>query len=113
MFHMISFLIAQSPALPLVGEVPDVLRELRDLCATGRTAASSSVAPINRRDQKLDDLNWSNCGIDAVRGGAVREEDSIITAENGFTGITYLPPGTSPDSHIEMLVKGTGPAAEA
>lgn len=71
------------------------------------------VEPINRRDQKLDDTLWTNGGIDEVRGGAVREEDSIITAENGFTGITYLPPGTSPDSHIEMLVKGTGPADPA
>ena len=67
------------------------------------------VEPINRRDQKLDDLNWTNGGIDAVRGGAVREEDSVITPENGFVGITYLPPGTSPDSYIEMLVKGSGP----
>lgn len=65
------------------------------------------VEPINRRDQKLDDLIWTNGGIDAVR-----EEDSIITAENGFRGITYLPPGTSPDSHIEMLVKGRAPAAQ-
>ena len=71
------------------------------------------VEPINRRDQKLDDLNWTNGGIDAVRGGAVREEDSIITAENGFRGITYLPPGTSPDSYIEMLVKGSRPADQA
>ena len=70
------------------------------------------VEPINRRDQKLDDLGWTTGGIDAVRGGAVREEDSSITSENGFRGITYLPPGTSPDSYIEMLVKGTGPAPQ-
>lgn len=70
------------------------------------------VEPINRRDQKLDDVIWTNGGIDAVRGGAVREEDSIITPENGFTGITYLPPGTSPDAYIEALVKGGGPAAQ-
>jgi hypothetical protein len=43
--------------------------------------------PINRRDQKVDDLNWTHGGIEAVRGGAIREEDSI-TAENGFRGIT-------------------------
>ena len=71
------------------------------------------VEPINRRDQKLDDVNWTNGGIDAVRGGAVLEEDSIITSENGFTGITYLPPGTSPDSYIEMLVKGSGQTDQA
>jgi membrane protease YdiL (CAAX protease family) len=44
---------------------------------------------------------------------AIREEDSIITTENGFRDITYLPPGTSPDSHIEMLVKGSAPADQA
>lgn len=68
------------------------------------------VEPINRRDQKLDDRLWTNGGIDDVRGGSVREEDSIITPANGFTGITYLPPGTSPDAFIEMLVKGRAPA---
>lgn len=77
-----------------------------------RTGRVFCVEPINRRDQKLDDVIWTNGGIDAVRGGALREEDSIITAENGFTGITYLPPGTSPDSYIDMLVKGTGPAGQ-
>ncbi|WP_420125534.1 hypothetical protein [Longimicrobium sp.] len=70
------------------------------------------VEPINRRDQKLDDLNWTNGGIDTVRGGAVREEDSIITAKNGFRAITYLPPGTSPDGYIEMLVKGSPSATQ-
>ena len=67
------------------------------------------VEPINRRDQKLDDKQWENGGIDLVRGGAVREEDSIITPENGFTGITWLPPGTSPEGYIETLLRGTGP----
>ncbi len=71
------------------------------------------VEPINRRDQKLDDKLWTNGGIDDVHGGSVREEDSIITSGNGFTGITWLPPGTSPDAFIEMLVKGTAPADPA
>ncbi len=70
------------------------------------------VEPINRRDQKLDDVNWTNGGIDAVRGGAIREEDSIITPENGFRDITWLPPGTSPDGWIEMRLKDTGPAGQ-
>ena len=77
-----------------------------------RSGRTFCVEPINRRDQKLDDRLWTNGGIDDVRGGSVREEDSIITPENGFTGITYLPPGTSPDSFIEMLVKGSGPAGQ-
>lgn len=64
------------------------------------------VEPVNRRDQKLDDQTWSNGGIDQVLGGAIREEDSIITPENGFTNITWLPPGTSPEGYVEMLLKG-------
>lgn len=64
------------------------------------------VEPINRRDQKLDDQQWTNGGIDQVRGGAVPEEESIITPENGFHNISILPPGTSPDAFVEMLVKG-------
>jgi len=79
---------------------------IRDL----RSGRVFCVEPINRRDQKLDDLNWSNGGIDPVRGGAVAEADSIITPENGFHGITYLPPGTSPDGYVEMLLNGP-PAA--
>jgi hypothetical protein len=70
------------------------------------------VEPINRRDQKLDDQQWTNGGIDQVRGGAIHEDESIITRENGFTNITHLPPGTSPDSFIEMLVNGQVQAGE-
>jgi hypothetical protein len=70
------------------------------------------VEPINRRDQKLDDQQWTNGGIDQVRGGAVPEDESIITPENGFKNITYLPPGTSPDGFIEMLLDGRAEAGE-
>jgi hypothetical protein len=70
------------------------------------------VEPINRRDQKLDDQQWTNGGIDQVRGGAVLDEESIITPENGFKNITYLPPGTSPDGFIEMLLEGQAEAGE-
>jgi hypothetical protein len=70
------------------------------------------VEPINRRDQKLDDQQWSNGGIDQVRGGAVPEDESIITPENGFKNITYLPPGTSPDGFIQMLLEGQAEAGE-
>jgi hypothetical protein len=70
------------------------------------------VEPINARDQKLDDKLWSNGGIDQVRGGAIPEEESIITPENGFQNITYLPPGTSPDGFIDMLLKREGPAPQ-
>jgi len=69
------------------------------------------VEPINRRDQRLDDLAWSNGGIDPVRGGAIAEADSVITPENGFRNITYLPPGTSPDGYVDMLLRGESPPA--
>ena len=69
------------------------------------------VEPINRRDQKLHDLGWINGGIDPVTGGSVAEADSIITPENGFRDITYLPPGSSPDGYVEMLLKGQSPEA--
>lgn len=64
------------------------------------------VEPISERAQKLEDRQWSNGGIDQVRGGSIREDESIILAENGFTGITYLPPGTSPDAFIQALLEG-------
>ena len=70
------------------------------------------VEPINRRDQKLDDQQWTNGGIDQVRGGAVPEDESIITPENGFKNITCLPPGTSPDGFIQMLLDGRAEAGE-
>ncbi|HEY7767533.1 hypothetical protein [Longimicrobium sp.] len=63
------------------------------------------VEPINRRNQKLDGQTWTNGGIDQVRGGAIPEEESIITPENGFGEITWLPPGTSPDGFKDMLLK--------
>jgi hypothetical protein len=64
------------------------------------------IEPLSERAQKLEDRQWSNGGIDQVRGGSIREEESIIRAENGFTGITYLPAGTSPDAYIQALVGG-------
>lgn len=64
------------------------------------------VEPISARDQKREDVTWSSGGIDAVGGGSIREEDSIITPENGFTNITRLPPGVSPDMFIEALIRG-------
>mgnify|MGYP006157122777 CR=1 FL=1 len=70
------------------------------------------VEPINRRDQKLDDQQWTNGGIDQVRGGAVLEDESIITPENGFKNITHLPPGTSPDGFIQMLLESQAEAGE-
>lgn len=70
---------------------------------TGRTFC---IEPISDRAQKVDDQQWTNGGIDPVRGGAIREEESVITPENGFVNIAHLPPGTSPDGYIQMLLRG-------
>lgn len=70
-----------------------------------RTGRTFCVEPISERNQKIDDLQWSNGGIQRVHGGSVTEEESIITPENGFENITYLPPGTSPEGYIEMLLR--------
>lgn len=64
------------------------------------------VEPLHDRNQKRDDLTWSNGGIDAVRGGSISPDESVITPENGFRNITVLPPGISPQGYIEMLLDG-------
>ncbi len=63
------------------------------------------MEPISERGQKQEDQTWTNGGIDQVRGGSIREEESIITPENGFTGIAVLPPGVSPDAFIQALIR--------
>lgn len=71
------------------------------------------VEPIAERNQKIDDAAFKNGGIsgDEVKnkhlGGSIREEDSIITPENGFKNIVMLPPGTSPNGYIEDLLNET------
>ena len=73
-----------------------------------RTGRRFCVEPISDRGQKREDVTWTNGGIDPVRGGSIREDESVITTENGFTGITFLEPGVSPDAFIEALVRGDG-----
>ena len=70
-----------------------------------RTGRRFCIEPISERDQRQEEKTWTNGGIDQVRGGSIREDESIITAENGFTGITTLPPGVSPDAFIEALIR--------
>lgn len=80
----------------------------RDL-KTGRTFC---IEPVSDRGQKLDDQQWTNGGIDQVHGGAIREEDSIITPENGFRDIVFLPAGMSPDAYVESRLRGEGGVTE-
>ena len=69
------------------------------------------VEPIAERNEKIDGQVFKNGGIsgDGVKndqkGGALRESDSFITPENGFTHITTLPAGTSPNGYIEYLCR--------
>ena len=70
-----------------------------------KTGRLFCVEPLSERSQKIDDKQWSNGGITQVRGGSVPEAESVITPENGFTNITHLPPGTSPEGYIEALLR--------
>lgn len=71
------------------------------------------VEPIAARNEKITDREFTNGGYDGESvknksqslGGSVHEEDSIITKENGFTHITTLPPGYSPNGYIEYLCR--------
>lgn len=62
----------------------------------------------NGREQ-WGDLNPSTGKIEGNYGdknlGAIHEDDSIITEENGFKNIVDLKPGQSPDSYINELLK--------
>ena len=74
-----------------------------------RSGRTFCVEPIAERNQKVDGQVFTNGGIggDEVKnkqlGGSIREEDSIITSENGFKTIFTLPPGHSPNGFIESL----------
>ena len=58
------------------------------------------VEPIsNHPDRNAD---WTNGGIDKIKGGAIRPEDSIIKDDEV---ITTLGPGESPLSFINNLLR--------
>ncbi|HEX7243791.1 MAG TPA: hypothetical protein VF263_26120 [Longimicrobiaceae bacterium] len=69
-----------------------------------RSGRTFCIEPISDRTQKVDDQQWTNGGIDPVLGGAIRQEESIITPENGFRNITLLPAGVSPDGFVQTLL---------
>jgi hypothetical protein len=52
-----------------------------------KTGRRFCVEPISERSQPLNAQEWEAGGAEFVGGGAIRREDSIITEENGFTGI--------------------------
>lgn len=44
-------------------------------------------------------------GMNDERRGSIKNEDSIITEENGFKNIITLPPGENPLDYIEKMLK--------
>lgn len=60
------------------------------------------VEPIQGRADGLDG-DWHK-GNQEVKGGAVRESESIITPENGFKNIRIVPAGSSPTDAINDLL---------
>ena len=68
------------------------------------------VEPIDTRTRPLEwgDVNPATGKVEGSYGdkykGSIKEEDSIITEENGFKNITYSGIGGSPMSIIEKLV---------
>jgi len=55
------------------------------------------------------DVNPSTKEVEGNYGdkhlGAIHEDDTVITEENGFKNIINLEPGVSPDDYINKLLK--------
>lgn len=85
----------------------------RYIVRDAKTGRTFWVEPISSRDERVDDKVFVNGGSSGtaeknkshVEGGSVKELGSVITSENGFTHITTLPAGTSPNDYIEMLCR--------
>lgn len=81
----------------------------RFIVTSQRTGKVYAVEPImGRHDSpKRGDLNPATKKIEGSYGqkfkGAVEEEESLITEENGFKNIVTLDVGTSPLHAIEVL----------
>ena len=75
-----------------------------------KTGHTYYVEPIDG-GERVDwgDLNPATKKLEGDYGskhkGAIKESESLITEENGFTNITTLPPGYSPLEYIEELDK--------
>jgi hypothetical protein len=75
-----------------------------------RTGRTYYVEPIDG-GERIDwgDLNPATKKIEGDYGskhkGSVKESESLITEENGFSNIKTLPPGYSPLEYIEELDK--------
>ncbi|MBS1685747.1 MAG: hypothetical protein JSS76_13435 [Bacteroidetes bacterium] len=75
---------------------------------TGRVYCVEPIEPRQRDAQtQWGDVDPATRTVTGSYGhkytGAIRPEDSIITAENGYHDIHHLEPGVSPLSYIEQL----------
>ena len=61
------------------------------------------VEPISSNPDRNAD--WTNGGIDKIKGGAVTEENSLISQSDSISHLVTLGPGESPESYIENLLK--------
>lgn len=64
---------------------------------------------LGKGRQKWGDIDPATKTVSGTYGdknlGAIHEEDSIITKENGYDEIHFIGPGESPDSFINNLLK--------
>ena len=77
--------------------------------ATGRKFV---VEPLSGRGQKTTDRAFSNGGIsgDGVKnkpstGGSIREDESIITEDNGYKDVVTIGPYMGPEAFIDEVCK--------
>ena len=74
-----------------------------------KTKRKFCIEPIGDNHEKWGDVDPVTKKMSGSYGekyqGSIDKNDSIITEENGFKNITFLQPGVSPESYIEMLLK--------
>ncbi len=73
------------------------------------------VEVIEDHPENLDRVSWGDVNVATKQlesknygkknQAGINMSESIITKENGFNDINYLPPGTSPEGYIELLEK--------
>lgn len=79
-----------------------------------KTGRKFCIEPLHSRNEKETDVTFTNGGIcgnevkgKPSNGGSIREEDSIITEENGFKDIVTVGPYVSPEGYIDYIIKNS------
>lgn len=74
-----------------------------------KTNRTFCIEPIGDNHEKWGDVDPVTKKMSGSYGekyqGSIDKKDTIITEKNGFKNITFLQPGVSPESYIEMLLK--------